>query len=589
MRDYASLLPVHLESDLLHAGWNGCIDPYPGITPKQFAMQALRRSLVKKYSDGHSEEADRKALRLFLEINEACSRFSTTGAAEMTEIEAIALGEAKSFIYDFFHRVCKNELSASGFLADEEVLTLAKIGAGIDLGNGANIGVKSTDFLSKLGTSTMAATNLSLYGYYCTAIRSDPLWSSVESTRHQVRGLQIVKGSRLSFVPKTSEISRTICTEPVCNMLLQKGIANVLEERLTEVCGIDLSLQPDKNRKLALLGSKDGRFGTIDLSSASDSMSLGLVREFFPDSVVNWLMKTRSPVTILPDGTEVELHMVSSMGNAFTFPLQTIFFTSLVIGAYRALDIRVERPFRQNLGNFAVFGDDIIVVRQAYDLVVRLLCHSGFKVNNDKSFNTGLFRESCGHDYFHGYNVRGVYIKTLHDVCDKYSAINRLNEWSAIHRIYLPSTCAYLMRGVRFLPVPYAEMDTAGVKVHDSHLRRKWFDKATGALIYRYAHIESIEVSVSDVESSPPKIRGWFNNYPAVLLAALAGTVRKGKIVTRSNFRRSIRTRVRKTPRWNLMGVGPDWDRDRLVPARLLEREFGINWKVAVELNLNLS
>ena len=211
MRDYAAELPVCLDFDLKAAGWDGAISPYPTIKPRQFAMQHLRRSLVKKFTNGQSRAADAKALSLFLEINEKCKSFrlDTSGC---TTVEAIALGEAKDFIYRMFHP----ENQTRGNLRR---LTLAEISSRFSLGNGANIGSYSTDFLSKIGTSRMSATSSRLHVLYKQAISSDPLWSSVESTRSQFRESEVVQGSRLSFVPKTSEISRTICTEPVLNML----------------------------------------------------------------------------------------------------------------------------------------------------------------------------------------------------------------------------------------------------------------------------------------------------------------------------------------------------------------------------------
>lgn len=567
MRDYASVLPVALDLDLSNAGWDGALLPYPGQPLKQFAMSALRRSLLKKYSEGDSKEANRRALDLFLKINSSCACWSLDYSS-ITEIEAIALGEAKDFIYRFAYgpEDCDGDIA----------VTFNKIASALNLGNGANIGSWGTDFLSKVGTSTMSATSTKLHDLFVQAIRVDRVWPDVEYIRSVNRGYQVVKGSRLSFVPKTTEISRTICTEPVCNMLLQKGIAHALEGRLQQVNGIDLRIQPDKNRTLALLGSKSGRFGTIDLSSASDSMSLRLVREFFPEHLTRWFEMTRSPITVLPDGTEVELHMVSSMGNAFTFPLQTIFFSALVHGVYRALGIKIENPWRRSLGNFAVFGDDIIVVREAYDLTCRLLMLCGFSVNVDKSFNEGFFRESCGRDYYSGRNVRGVYIKTLADKHDQYSAINRLNVWSAIWSIPLPNTIQYLRKGLRNLYVPFAEMDIAGIKVPESLLQRKRFNR-NRSIVYRYYDLDHREVDVSDVECRPPKLRGWINNPSAVLLAALAGTVRSGRVVPRVN-RRSSRVKQKCSPCWDY------------IPAdQMVTSDFGSRWKTAVEVNLNFS
>jgi hypothetical protein len=569
MRDYAGILPVLLDVDLIHAGWNGADALYPGIDSRQVAMQSLRRSLTKKLCESETPEANAKALSLFLRINESCKSYAFD-TSSMTEIEAIAIGEAKDFLYRFFY-----PSDQSGI--DNMLLTTGSVVDNFGLGNGANIGSYSTDFLSKVGTSTMAATNTTLHTLFKQAISSDSLWSDVESIRSNTRGYQIVRGSRLSFVPKTTDISRTICTEPICNMLFQKGIAKVLEDRLRQVVGIDLRIQPDKNRQLARLGSTRGDFGTIDLSSASDSMSLSVVKEFFPRHVVEWLDRTRSPLTILPDGTELELHMVSSMGNAFTFPLQTLFFTSLVYGVYSALCLKIERPFRHSLGNFAVFGDDIIVVREAYDLTVRLLNLCGFSVNIDKSFNTGLFRESCGRDYYNGYNVRGVYLKSLSNVSDRYSAINRINVWSAEHSIPLPEVIHYLLKGCRFLPVPFEEMDDSGIKVPASMLKVIRRSKYTGGLLYRYLSVVPNSTSVTDVELHPPRLRGWVSNSPAVFLAALAGALRAGKVVTRVD-RPLYRVKRRYSSRWDYIPAGSGFC-----------RTFGDQWKFFVELNLNLS
>jgi hypothetical protein len=571
MRAYAGNLPVLLDADLSNAGWNGSLNPYPGIPDIQYAYQSLRKSLLKKFQDEITAEADKRALELFLKINSNCSQWSLT-EQPITEAETIALGEAKEFLYRFFHYADQTK-------GDLFVLNQTSIAKHISLGNGANIGSPGTDFLSKIGLGTMAATNPALHKLYVQTISSMPSWADVESIRQANRPTEVVQGSRLAFVPKTTEISRTICTEPICNMLWQKGIGLVLEDRMREVVGIDLANQADKNRLLARLGSQNGEFGTIDLSSASDSMSLSLVREFFPRQVVSWLEMTRSPITILPDGTEVELHMISSMGNAYTFPLQTIFFTSLVYASYRMLGITFERPFRDSLGNFAVFGDDIIVQKKAYGFLCRLLSICGFSVNVDKSFNEGLFRESCGHDYYYGYNVRGVYIKTLKTVNDRYSAINRLNMWSATHRTPLPNVIGFLLRGDRLLPIPPDESDDAGVKVPVSMLKKIVRDPFTGGIRYRCWVPNQTSYNVTDSESHPPKIKGWFNNPSAILVAALAGTLRKGKVVTRSS-RRSYRLKVRHSSCWGYVRPHPGYS---------YSQDFGERWKSFVELNLNFS
>lgn len=581
MRINAGDLASLLEVDLQQAGWNGAKNPYPGQTQRQYAMMALSKSFVKKtISRRTTEAADKAALDLFESVNERCRayKFCTDGLPSWTRT---ALGEAKSFIYELFYSLSDGpDTEKCWGLMEKQHLTYASICEGFGVGPGSSLGAPETDFYSKLSLSTMAASSSTLHKLYVQAISNNPTWTAMESLRSQRFGSEVVESSRLSFVPKTREISRTICTEPVLNMMFQKGIAKVLEKRLRETMNIDLSLQPDRNRRLARVGSLTGEFGTIDLSSASDSMSLALVREFFPATVVQWLERTSCRSTILPGGRKLELHMISSMGNAFTFPLQTIFFCSLVYGAYKSLGIPIKRPGARTDGNFAVFGDDIIVCKRAYGFVCELLSISGFSVNVDKSFNEGLFRESCGHDYYYGLDVRGVYVKTLDDMHDCYSTINRLNRWSAKHDVFLPRTVGYLRSRVRYLPVPYDEDDSHGIKVPSRLLDGRVFrDEDTGAIIYRFLTPRKRQYSMHATDgrkgkSSSEKPRGFYENPDGQMLALLVGSIRGGRVSLRTISRTSV-VKKRSTPRWDWIASG--WE---VTPG------FVSRWKAAVEMNV---
>jgi len=207
------MLPVLLDLDLVEGGWDGSVRPYPGINVCNFAAQALRTSLLKKFQDDKSPSADAAALEVFLSSNERCRQWS--GLPDLTTAEAVAIGEAKDYIYRLFFQ---NEGYLNSF-------NLAEISAGFNFGNGANIGSPGTDFFSKIALSTMAATSSTLHYFYMEAISENPTWSSVESTRRCFRETEIVRGSRLSFVPKTRTISRTICTEPTLNKLFLKGFS----------------------------------------------------------------------------------------------------------------------------------------------------------------------------------------------------------------------------------------------------------------------------------------------------------------------------------------------------------------------------
>jgi hypothetical protein len=431
----------------------------------------------------------------------------------------------------------------------------------------------------------MSCCGSGLREIFSQQLSSDPVWLETERLRADRLGNADVEGSRLSFVPKTADISRTICTEPLLNMIFQKGIGSVLEGQLDRLFGIRLSEQPDYNRHLAQLGSLTQGFGTIDLESASDSISTSFVEWFFPRQFVSWLKMTRSPLTILPDGSKVELHMISSMGNAFTFPLQTIIFACLVHGAYRALGIVPQRPYALKPGitractpgNFAVFGDDIVVDSRAFGLVSRLLQICGFRVNVEKSFNTGDFRESCGSDYFRGYDVRGVYLKNLRDVCDCYSIANRLIRWSAKHGINLPLTVQYILQGQRKLFVPYAEQDTAGVKVPFSLVRSRLrqVPGLHGSVYYRALKIRPEKRRMPKDESEKLRLPGYFYNSSGLLLSFLSGSIRNGSVTLRTMGKRRTGIRLTVSPCWDYWGAdegeSPHYHR---------------SWQRAVESNL---
>lgn len=120
------------------------------------------------------------------------------------------------------------------------------------------------------------------------------------------------------------------------------------------------------------------------------------------------------------------------------------------------------------VGTGGFFGDDIVVVAQAYQPLCRLLELLGFEVNTEKSFDDGPFRESCGSDWFSGHFVRGIYIKSLRTSQDKLVAFNRLAYWSAYTGVPLNNTLKLLYEWIPpadRLRVPLHEDDAAGLKV----------------------------------------------------------------------------------------------------------------------------
>jgi hypothetical protein len=337
-------------------------------------------------------------------------------------------------------------------------------------------------------------------------------------------GFTKVSGGKLFFAPKNAEISRTCNTEPNLNMLVQKAVGAFLEVRLRKHFGISLETQPDLNRELARRGSIDGSFGTIDLVSASDSMGLYMIQRDLPDGALKGaIMNSRCERAVLSNGSSVKLNMVSTMGNGFTFPLQTLVFACAVRAVYQVMGFPCTDPG----AHFGVFGDDICVRRETYQFLCRMLTKLGFQVNDDKSYNTGPFRESCGNDYYLGYNIRGVYVRSLETPQQVCSLINRLHRWSATHMVMLPKTLALLKTwmGKQLLLVPPSEADDAGIHVPFELTKPKldsryWFK-------YRYYKKRVRKMELVENETGSDRD---FNN-PGLAVTFLAGHTRRRDIV----------------------------------------------------------
>lgn len=207
--------------------------------------------------------------------------------------------------------------------------------------------------------------------------------------------------AKLSFVPKNAKTERSICTEPALNGMFQLGLGDSLACALRRV-GIDIKDQ-SRNQRAALYGSISGATATLDLSSASDTVSIGLVEHLFPLDWFDLFMQLRSAEVCVGNGLPRTLSKISSMGNGFTFPLETIIFWAL---AQSVTDIYAPRSQRPVL----VYGDDIIVPTECAAPLLETLRAVGFTPNASKSFWSGPFRESCGADFHLGVNVRPVFV-----------------------------------------------------------------------------------------------------------------------------------------------------------------------------------
>jgi len=223
--------------------------------------------------------------------------------------------------------------------------------------------------------------------------------------------------ARLVSVPKNSTSVRTITVEPLLKQFVQQGLNTRLREEILKCQVLKQCLaltDQSKNQTLALEGSQTDNWATLDLKSASDLLSLKLVKLVFGHHTPFWeqMVKCRSDQVV--DGkTPRSIGKFAGMGNALTFPVQSVVFATIAIAAM--LDAIGRKPTKRNVMHAArhvrVFGDDIIVEKLHAHQVVHWLTMAGLKVNHKKSFLEGNFKESCGVDAFRGVNVTPLYLR----------------------------------------------------------------------------------------------------------------------------------------------------------------------------------
>jgi hypothetical protein len=219
-----------------------------------------------------------------------------------------------------------------------------------------------------------------------------------------------VPQARVLLVPKDSRGPRVISCEPAELMFIQQGIMRKLygileNHRLTR--GFVNFEEQRINRMLAEQASKDGGLATLDLSDASDRVSLELVRRVFPANWFRCLNACRSEDTVLPTGEVITLNKFAPMGSSCCFPVEALVFWACAVASI----FPYGRISEKKIPPVWVYGDDIVIEPEYFELVTRGLECVGLKVNKDKSYWRGPFRESCGGDYHCGVDVTPVRVR----------------------------------------------------------------------------------------------------------------------------------------------------------------------------------
>ena len=425
-------------------------------------------------------------------------------------------------------------------------LNLADIWEGCNFGAGASIGIHGnvTNAARKLLSQRWSVTPSAFY-YSRAALKTDihifellvkPADKEVFCVDPRLfnevfdRKAQSVSYNKIAFVPKTVKVHRAIAVEPLLNGYLQKGVDSYMRKRLKRV-GIDLSDQ-SQNQELARQGSlghlEVDAWSTIDLSSASDSISIELCRTLLPPEWFEFLNSLRSPCYRLDKDVKVYNKFVS-MGNGFCFPLESLIFASLCAVACK---MSGQKP------DFRVYGDDILIRRPAFDHLLKILQVCGFTVNPKKTFSQGPFRESCGADWFEGEDVRPIILDYRFDSFEsivKFCNIARTKDsWKTIFHECLIHLVTLIPHQILFCRPFRGNADSALEVPFDMFTSSPFsrFDRKTQS----WSWVEVVHIAVED------KLPRRFNGFSSVMMrGALSGVLSSAPFSERYNTRTKLR------------------------------------------------
>lgn len=402
-------------------------------SPRDVAIDSLVDSLLKKSPNILSSDIDEKTVALFEKNEQTCYE---------TNRRLAKLSDLSPFESHFW--VMKSKIAS--------ILGKFPTSMPFNFGPGVNVGRKGVDTGAYAKLSVLRPSVTPKAAPFAALYLKDTLWGQYLSRGSDNKmSFEKVVAAEIAFVPKNFKIKRVIAIEPLLNTYFQKGIGSHIRDRLKYV-GVDLR-QQTLNQEAASYAQERG-LATVDFTSASDTISISIVNELLPIDWVHVLDTFRTPCAHLQNENTDEFYFLqkfSSMGNGFTFELESLLFYAAAFAVVKLGSGRTDE--------IRVYGDDVILPKEDYSDFKALTAMMGFQVSDEKSFVTGRFFESCGVDYYDGVNVRPFYLKNdLSSDYDVFECHNALLQFSLRWKCAIPETLAFLEKLVpreRHLCVPF--------------------------------------------------------------------------------------------------------------------------------------
>jgi len=379
----------------------------------RYFKETQSKDILKKYSpmgQDNSDELQDNAFAKFLHLNDYLARF--TNFSEL----AGSRPDAKRPLSMILHRARTLVRQVCTDFTEDEIFDNVRHSSGSSLG----VSFSDTSLDAKLSfpiTVTHSAKPLleRILG------RDEFLCSQVKdlNKKYPINGMfEVKEGSRATTVDKTVDKRRMIAIEPTGNMYLQQATMAMLYKRFLSV-GLDVATLPMQHTQRACHSSITSKEATVDWSSASDCVTIELLRWLLPPKWFMLVDQIRCESMEI-NGRFVQLNMISTMGNANTFPLEMLVFwaigTATISSSQNPSYSALVNPEFFNTRIMSVFGDDCLLPTEIASTYITVMEQFGFIVNEEKSFfDYDGFRESCGGDYLHGCDVRPFHIRAPHN------------------------------------------------------------------------------------------------------------------------------------------------------------------------------
>lgn len=225
--------------------------------------------------------------------------------------------------------------------------------------------------------------------------------------------------TRCCLVPKDFKGPRLISAESAATQYLQQGQMKSLMRYCDShpVIGRSIRFRDQTHNQRMAQRSVAQDSVTLDLSNASDTVSAPLVWFLLREvpGLRRRIFATRSSYMLIDD-QRVRLSAFAPMGSAVCFPVESLVFWAISMAAIKQVRSHeiTHGGFTHRVcslrdyemaGDLAVFGDDIIIPRDAYPTLLSTLLTIGCEPNMSKTCVDTPFRESCGSEWYNGFDV----------------------------------------------------------------------------------------------------------------------------------------------------------------------------------------